>query len=459
MKKSKAFLSVLLVCLMIAAVFSGCGQQKVTEPSGSAETSAATSTPAATAGENLSLTIVHQYAREDNANSHDGTIWNEMTDKYVADHPNVKFNVMGINQAELATKIQAQAAADDLPDVFFLKGSWVSNFVNNDLVLDFTPYLEKSPSKDAYKPATFEPFTRDGKLYGMPVQFASTSFAYYNADLWKSIGYDTFPTDWNEIKAAAKKFKDKGIIPFAAGNKDKWFFESCWLSTMGDRFTGTEWTRNIIANNGKAKFTDPEFVASLQFMQDLVPTGLFNADFNSITNTQSISLYAEGKAATTVDGYWAIASILNQASPETIKATKMTVIPPVPNQKGDPSMISGGGGWAVTANSHLEGAKRDLAADYSLYITGPEYSTKLAQNYGEIGACNVEGVDMSKFDQLTQDYVALVNKTSFTPIYDIQMDGAVIEVMNTSMQEMLNGAKTAQQVAAEIQAEQDKLAK
>ena len=456
MKKTiKAILAVTLALVITAALFSGCGSQNGQQtPSG---TTASTGTTPATG--NLTLDIVHQYPPEQNANSHDGTIWNEMTDKYIADHPDVKFNVTAIDQADLHVKIQAQAAADDLPDVFFLKGSWVSNFVSNDLLLDFTPYLEKSSTKDAYKPATFEPFTRNGKLYGMPVQFASTSFVYYNADLWKSIGYDTFPTDWNEIKAAAKKFNDKGIVPFAAGNKDKWFFESCWLSALGDRFTGTEWTRNMIENNGKAKFTDPDFVSALQFLQDLAKAKLFNADFNSITNTQSISIYAEGKAAATVDGYWAIASILNQASDETIKATKMTVLPAVPNGKGNAAMTSGGGGWAVTASDELQGAQRDLAADYCLYITGPEYSTKLAQNYGEIGACNVEGVDMSKFDQLTQDYVALVNKTDFTPIYDIQMDGAVIEVMNTAMQEMLNGSKTARQVAEEIQAEQDKLAK
>lgn len=457
MIKSKVFMSLLLVGIMIAALFTGCGQQNQNPPVDTLTTEA--TSPATVTEENLELSIAHQYAREDIANSHDGTIWNEMTDAYVAAHPNVKFNVMGINQAELAVKLQAQAAADDLPDVFMQKGSWVSNFVKNDLVLDFTSYLEKTPWKDAYKPATLDPFKRDGKIYGMPVQFASTSFVYYNADLWKSIGYDTFPSDWNEIKAAAKKFTDKGIVPFSAGNKDKWFFESCWLSTVGDRFTGTEWTRNIIENNGKAKFTDPDFVASLKFLQDLAPAGLFNADFNSITNTQSISLYAEAKAATTVDGYWAISSILNQATPETIKATKMAIIPPVPNQKGDPNMISGGGGWSIAANNHLEGAKRDLAADYCLYITGVDYSTKLAENYGEIGACNVKEVDMTKFDQLTQDYVALANKVGYTPIYDIEMDGAVIEVMNTAMQEMLNGAKTAEQVAKEIQAEQDKLAK
>lgn len=422
-------------------------------------TTAATTAAATTAGEAVELTIVHQYPREDMANSHDGTIWNDMTDKYVADHPDAKFNISGINQAELHIKIQAQAAADDLPDVFMLKGSWVSNFVKSELLLDFTPYLENCPWKDAYKPVTFKPFTRDGKLYGMPVQFASTSFVYYNADLWASIGYDKFPDNWDDVIAAAAMFNEKNIIPIAAGNKDKWFFESCWFSTLGDRFTGTEWTTNVIANNGKAKFTDPDFVSALSFLQNLIQKNLCNVDFNAITNAQSIALYSEGKAATTIDGYWAISAILNQGTPELIKATKMAIMPKVPNQKGEANAASGGGGWSIATSSRTTGAAKDMAADYCLYITGQDYSKRLAEDYGEIGACNVEAVDVTKFDQLIQDYVALVGSINFTPIYDIEMDGAVIEVMNSSMQEMLNGTKTPQQVAEEIQAEQDKLSK
>jgi len=414
----------------------------------------------AVAAAGLELTITHQWPKSDIAKNYVGAVWNEMLDAYVAAHPNVKFNILVITQPALDLKLQAQAAANDLPDVFMLKGSWVSNFVKNDLLLDLAPYLEKFSSKDSYKPVTLKAYTRDGKIYGLPTQVALTSFVYYNADLWKSIGYDTFPTNWDEIKAAAEKFKEKGIIPFAAGNKDKWYFESCWLSTLGDRFTGTEWTQNIIENNGKAKFTDPNFVASLKFLQDLASSGLFNADFNSITSGQSMSLYAQGKAATMVNGYWAISSILNQASPETLKTTKMTILPPVPNQKGDPNTVSASGSWAIAVNNHLEGAKRDLAADFCLSLTGVDFSTKFAEEYGGVGACNVKKVDVTKFDQLTQDYVALAaSGIGFTPVYDIEMDGAVIQTMNTSLQELLNGVKSAQQVAEEIQAEQDRLEK
>ena len=74
-----------------------------------------------------------------------------------------------------------------------------------------------------------------------------------------------------------------------------------------------------------------------------------------------------------------------------------------------------------------------------------------------MGAGLVEDVDVSAFPQLTQDFIALTNELNFTPVYDLVMDGAVIEVMNTGIQDLLNGSKEPKDLAAEIQAEQDKL--
>jgi len=451
----KIFLGLLIAVvstvMVISFLLSGCAAEQP-----AAEEEAKEEVAEEEAGTQLELSIMHQFPRADTDNQ-ENVMFNELSDEYVAAHPEIKFNITAIDQTDFHVKLQALAAGDDLPDVFFVKGSWITNFVENDLLLDFTPYFEDCPWKDSYRMSMLEAFKRDGKLYGLPIQFAPTSILYYNSDLWKSIGYDSFPMDWDEIKSAAKKFEEEGITPFAAGNKDSWFFESCWLSTLGDRFTGTEWTQNIILDNGKSKFTDPEFVASLEFLLDLAQAGLFNVDFNAITGQQMITLYSTGKAASTVDGYWAIGSINAQAPPEILEATKITIIPPVPDQKGDPNTISGGAGWSIGANNHIEGEKRDLAADYCLYMTGYEYSKRLLEKFGIMGAHVVEDIDISQFNQLTQDYFNLMNDVGFTPIYDIQMEASVIETMNSGLQSMLNGDISPQQLAEDIQAEQDKL--
>ena len=52
-----------------------------------------------------------------------------------------------------------------------------------------------------------------------------------------------------------------------------------------------------------------------------------------------------------------------------------------------------------------------------------------------------------------------MDAVELTPIYDILMDASVIEVMNSGLQELMNGTKDAQTLAAEIQKEQENVGK
>ena len=90
-------------------------------------------------------------------------------------------------------------------------------------------------------------------------------------------------------------------------------------------------------------------------------------------------------------------------------------------------------------------------------MTGEKYSENLATKYGLIGPVNVGKVDTSKFSNITQDYVSLINgDITLTPIYDIQMDSTVIDVMNTGLQDLLNGSVKPADLASKIQEAQDK---
>ena len=110
------------------------------------------------------------------------------------------------------------------------------------------------------------------------------------------------------------------------------------------------------------------------------------------------------------------------------------------------------------ANSNLTDAKRDAAIKLLFKTCGYEYSEFFVENYGLDAPCIID-VDLSSFDQLTQDYMALTTQTSLTPIYDILMEGAVIDVMNSGIQDLFNGAMSPEDLADAIQAEQDKVEK
>ncbi len=403
----------------------------------------------------LELTVSHYYLEEERASNDVGDSFLAMVEKWQEENPDIKLTQQAMSQADYATKIQAQAAVNELPDVFMVKGSWIDNFAENDVMAPINDYLDQYEYKDNFKNGVFDVATRDGQIYGLPNQLSLTSIVYYNEDLWKSIGYDEFPDNWDDIFAAAEKFNEMGISTFSLGNKDKWPAESCLLSTIGDRYTGKEWTDSIIANDGNASFTDESFVNALQLLQDMATKNVFNPDFNTITDTQAAEYYSQGLAAATVSGHWEIAAINSFAEQDIIDHTKVAILPAIDGETAN--SISGGCGWYFAVNKNLTGEKLDAAMDFMFKTTGYEMAEYAVEQHGLITAANVEDVDVSAFPQLTQDFIGLMDTLDLTPVYDLQMDGAVIEVMNTGIQDLLNGTKTAEDLAAEIQAEQEKL--
>lgn len=403
------------------------------------------------------LTFAHYYVDEERETSAEMNSYLTLVENWEKEHPDITLTQSVMAQADYATKIQAQAAVNEVPDLFFLKGSWVSNFVDNEIPAPINDYLDKYEDKDKFREGVFDAATRDGKIYGIPNQLSITSVVYYNEALWKEAGYESFPDNWDDILKAADYFNGKGIAAIGLGNKDKWPSESCLLSTMGDHFTGTAWTESFIDNDGKSKFTDGDFVSALEMLQKLAKGNVFNKDVNTITETQASEYYVQGKAASIVTGHWTLNYLLTSAPDNVLGNTKVAILPQAEGGKGEANQISGGCGWYVSVNNSLEGDKKDLAMDLLFSATGYELSKYYAENYGMSNACEVENVDMSGFPQLTQDFSSLIQSVSFTPIYDMQMDGAVIEVMNTGLQELINDTKSPKDLAEQIQSEQDKL--
>ena len=409
----------------------------------------------ASAEEEVEVNIIHYFIEDSGETMNDVylELEAEFLENYKIEHPNVTFNISRIQQAQAEEKLQTMAASGTLPDVFPLKGSLVNNYYANGLLYDMTDFATASEGWDTVKESLVGTFTREGKILGVPYQFAATSMVFYNEEMWKEIGYDSFPTSWEEIQKAADLFAEKGITCISMGNAKQWNFESCWFSTFADRFTGTDWTQSIIAQDGKAKFTDPEFVEALtQFQNQIVGTNLLNPDFNAIANDISDSMYLEGEAAATVEGYWFVGKVQNLATEEVYANTKIAMLPDFEGQKGESLTASGGAGYSLAMNSNLSGAAAQAAADYILGICGKPYSDKYYSEYGTPGAFKYEGeLDTSKFDQITLDYLDFCNTTTFVPIYDTSMDGSIISVMNPDIQELTNGTMTPEKMAEDCQ--------
>ena len=175
--------------------------------------------------------------------------WNEA-------HPDINLVENVLANAEYKTQVATLAAAGDLPDVFLLQGMNTKQWAEQGLIMDLTDTIKASPYYDSYEQNYFTPFKDGEKIYGYPVLTGGTcTVVIYDKQMWKDAGFEEFPTTWEDVEKASEYFNEQGIDTIAFGNGGKWQANSCFLSTLGNRYTGPDWFQSLIDKSG-AKFTD-----------------------------------------------------------------------------------------------------------------------------------------------------------------------------------------------------------
>ena len=373
-------------------------------------------------------------------------------------HPDINLNENVLANAEYKTQIATLAAADNLPDVFLLQGMNTKAWAEQGLVMDLTDTIKASPYYDQYDQDYFTPFKDGDKIYGFPVLTGGTCTVFiYDKAMWKEAGYDQFPSTWEDVEKASEYFKEQGIDTVAFGNGGKWQANSDFLSTLGDRYTGRDWFQSLIDKSGAA-FTDEAFVKALAETQHLfTETDIFNEDYNSVTNEDAREYYISGDAAAFIGGNWDesyIAATLKDSDEEKFNNIGFAVLPQPADATEDPDSQNIGLGYAVAINPKVADDPDKLAAaiDLAQEVTGPAFSTYVAENYALGGLTKTDDVDLSKFDQITQDFYnySYVDTTK-CEIYDSYINSAVWDVLNTDLQTMMNGEMTPEEVAENAQ--------
>ena len=373
-------------------------------------------------------------------------------------HPDITLNQNVLANAEYKTQIATLAAAGDLPDVFLLQGMNTKDWAKQGLIMDLTDTIKASPYYNDYVQNYFTPFTDGDSVYGYPVLTGGTcTVVIYDKAMWKEAGYDAFPTTWEDVEKAAEYFNGQGITTVAFGNGGKWQANSDFLSTLGNRYTGPDWFLSLINKDGAA-FTDEAFVKALKETQHLFnETDIFNEDFNAVTNEDAREYYISGDAAAFIGGNWDesyIWATLKESDEEKWNNMGFAVLPQPADATEAPNSQNIGLGYAVAINSKLADDPDKLAAaiDLAQEVTGPAFASYVAENYALGGLTKVGDVDLSQFDQITQDfYNYSYVDTEPCEIYDSYITNAGWDVLNTDLQSMMNGEIAPEDVAANAQ--------
>jgi raffinose/stachyose/melibiose transport system substrate-binding protein len=376
----------------------------------------------------------------------------KLVEQFKQDHPDIRIAEDILDTALLKTKIRTLAAGNVLPDVFMMHGSDAEMLLDNGLIMPVDGLLDRDPAwRDGFHPEAFEDFRVGGVIAGIPIQLTASSLVFYNSEILRRAGYIEFPRTWDEFIDVVRRIRELGTTPIVMGNKDQWVAVTSLLSTLADRYTGTDWFVSLKERSG-ATFTDPEFVHALKAIKQLSDIGAFNANINNLNNNQQRTAYYVGQAAMFLEGGWAISSVVADAPKPILDRTRLAILPAVPGGRGKADAVSGGSGWALALNANLAGEKLEAAVRLVKWLTGEKAAGMVAE-LGDISVSRAANYDRKHAPELFAQYLDLLDKVDMTPVYDVRLPPLVVQTLNDGLQELLTpgSALTPEELAQRIQ--------
>lgn len=137
--------------------------------------------------------------------------------EYEKANPGVKIQIDTVGGGtDYGAALLAKFNSGDKPDIFNNGG-----FSDLDKYIEHLEDLSDQPWVKDLVTVAKEPMTKDGKLYGQPLNLEGYGFIY-NKDLFKQAGITETPKTLSQLEAAAQKLQDKGITPFVNGYGEWW---------------------------------------------------------------------------------------------------------------------------------------------------------------------------------------------------------------------------------------------
>lgn len=209
----------------------------------------------------------------------------------------------------LFQKLMPALIAGNGPDIMGFSISRVSEFADANRLEPLDSYLDASKvlNKDDLVPGMIQGASYNGKLYGVPMAFASMVM-YYNKDHFREAGLDpeTPPANYQELLETWE-----ALLVTDADNTTVRYPQSIAVKATVPMMPVFFWAAGaeIITEEGESGLNSPEALAAAELIQkafvdmSVSPLGL--------TGQEADNVFAAGKASMEWNGPWAINGFLN----------------------------------------------------------------------------------------------------------------------------------------------------
>jgi multiple sugar transport system substrate-binding protein len=319
-------------------------------------------------------------------------------------NPKVKVEV--IDWDNYWTLLEAGASGGQLADVFWMHSDYSQIYMENDILLDLTGYIEKDGvDMSIYYPDIAAIYKRDdGKIFALPKDH-DTIALLYNKALFDQAGVE-YPTDewtYEDMYEAAKKITEAtpddtyGYALNTSNDQDGWYN---YIYSYGGNVVNTEKTDTGIDS--------AESKAAMEMVRKMLTVATPQA---VVAESGTDSLFQSGKVGMITQGSWMINSFYTA---ENSKDYAWAEIPYCDRngdgkcQKDERWTCYNGLGWAAAANTK----NPDAAASLIEYLCSKDAQVKQAElgvtmagipGISDAFAGAFDGMDVSAFTKVEED--------------------------------------------------------
>lgn len=327
--RTRQSVSILIVVVMIAALFAGCGGSTAgTSPAGGASEPApadaanAEDAPGGVSVEAAEGEIVLNFPHWFFSHGDAFLNWIEpAVAEFEAQNPGVKVNGYAVGYNEYWDKLDTAIAGRTAPDVFAPNNTNLSKYIDAGAVLALDDYVDMEDVRANFAGLQTESVVGaapDGKTYTL-ISDMGYYLPMYRPSVFTQAGVESYPKTPEEFIEAMKKLSTvDGLSPYACmttpGNWAEGSIDlSIWIIGLGGHYGAV----------GKPTLDSPEVVQAFTYLKELYDAGLIIKDTDKGTYRKMV---ATKNVGTIIDGQFMYA-MLEGWDPEIAGDYEVTDLP------------------------------------------------------------------------------------------------------------------------------------
>ncbi|WP_410770394.1 extracellular solute-binding protein [Fontibacillus sp. BL9] len=346
----------------------------------------------------------------------------EIIADYEAAHPNVKIERTYISFADIKNKLLLGSVGNQMPDIVWLDNPDHQAFAAAGILADLTEPIKEWGQADKYYEGPWSSTMYEGKNYGVPI--GSNNLAlYYNKDMFEAKGL-TPPTNWEELKEAAKQLTTNDVYGFSM--------------TAVKTEEGTFQFLPLMYQSGSdiTNFNSEGTIEAATLLQDMVKNGYMSKEVINQKQSDTVVQFSTGKVAMMINGTWQIPLLKKEGK------VNWGVVQLPENKQG--GTILGGENWAITNASK----NKDIAFDIIKFANEPERLKAFDQAAGRLPSRSdllqdpfwQDDKDLKVF----ADAMEVAKARAYGPEYP-----KMSEAIQIMIQQVITGSKTPEQAVKE----------